>query len=139
MLDNALEELVVTNMLIAPAALNKSISQKINVLDTKAIFYTGELWLVEDEATIGPARFELLSDKATLVILGELTFAPEVEPKALFSMLDKVHNYGEIKGTPEQIAAVQARMGHNEGSLSDTGELATESEWDVGTVGYLQL
>jgi hypothetical protein len=38
----------------------------------------------------------------------------------LAAQLAKVHNFGEIRCTPEQMAAIQARLGLNEGELVDS-------------------
>jgi hypothetical protein len=137
-LDNALEKLIVKDILICPAGLRGVVGRKCNLLETQAIFYMGELWLVESEMTLLASRFNYLAGKATLVVQGELTIAPEVEPKLLADRLEKVHNFGEISCTQEQMGALQARLGINEGEFIDT-EAIEEEVGTIGNVAYLKL
>lgn len=137
-LDKALEKLIVKDVLICPAGLRSVIGRKCNLLETRAIFYTGELWLVESEMTLLASRFNYLEGKATLVVHGELAIAPEVEPKLLADRLEKVHNFGEISCSQEQMGALQARLGINEGEFIDT-EAIEEEAGTIGNVAYLKL
>ncbi|MBI1880021.1 MAG: hypothetical protein HYR94_17685 [Chloroflexi bacterium] len=137
-LDQALERLIVKDVLICPLGLKSVLAQKCNLLETQAIFYQGELWLIENELSMPPSRFDYLAGKATLVVRGELTVAPEVEPKVLADRLDKVHNFGEIICTPEQMAAFQARLGINEGEFIDSSG-SGDGEEGIGNIGYLKL
>jgi hypothetical protein len=114
------------------------VAQKCNLLETQAIFYQGELWLIENELSLSASRFDYLAGKATLVVRGELAVAPEIDPKILADRLDKVHNFGEIICTPEQAAAFQARLGINEGEFVDSAEGVGDEE-GIGNIGYLKL
>jgi hypothetical protein len=140
-LDKALDELVVKELLICPAQLKGAIAHKCNLLETEAIFYQGELWLIEADFTLGAARFDYLEGKATLVNLGDLTIEPDVEPKTLASRLDKVHNFGDIYSTPQQMAALQSRLGLNRGDFSSLGQAGAEEDNPnyLGNVGHLKL
>ncbi len=140
-LDSALEALILTGTLIAPSALRSVLGRKINLLETEAIFYEGELWLVESEMTLQPERFDYLEGKATLAVYGELSIAPEVEPKQLAHHFHKVYNWGEIRCTPAQMSALQARLGINKGEFVHTTEPAAtdENENTIGNVAYLAL
>jgi hypothetical protein len=138
LLDGALEKLVVKDVLLAPARLRSVLARKCNLLETQAIFYSGELWLVESEMTLLASRFNYLEGKATLVVQGELMVDSEVEPKLLAERLEKVHNFGEIFCTREQMSALQARLGINEGEFLDVaGE--DEAQGSMGNVAYLKL
>ncbi len=127
------------SLLVCPAALQPVIAQKCNLLQTQAIFYQGELWFVEGETTLLATRFDYLADKATLIVRGELTVAPEVEPRVLAERLDKVHLFGEIFCTPQQMAALQSRLGINQGELIDATAAAATGENEIGNVGILKL
>lgn len=139
-LDNGLEALVAKDLVICPTALKSVIYRKCNILKTRVVSYEGELWLVEDEHTLLPSRFDNLKGKATLIVLGELTIAPDVDPKALGERLARVYNLGTITCTAEQMGAIEARLGLSEGELVDstqpTGEGLTQG---IGNVGYLKL
>jgi hypothetical protein len=138
-LDQALESLVANNLLVAPTALRSSIAGKCNLLETETIFYNGELWYLEGEVTLRPARFNYLADKATLVVRGELTIDPAVEGQTLFDKLDKVHLFGEVMATTDQIAALQARLGINKGEFIDTSGSDEPDDNVIGNIGTLKL
>lgn len=138
-LDDALEALVLSDLLIAPAALRAVLGKKCNLLETETVLYEGELWLIENESTLHASRFDYLEGKATLVVRGELTIDAEVEPKLLAQYFAKVHNWGEIHCTPAQMSALQARLGTNKGEF--VNEEAAEDEDDnvIGNAAYLVL
>jgi hypothetical protein len=139
LLDQALEKLVVKEALLSPAKLRSVLARKCNLLETPAIFYSGELWLVENEMTLLASRFNYLEGKATLVVHGELMIEPEVEPKLLADRLEKVHNFGEIFCNREQMGALQARLGTNEGELLDIAGNKEEGQGNIGNAAYLKL
>lgn len=138
-LDAALDALVVTRLLIAPIALREVLTKKCNMLETKAIFYTGELWHIEDEGELLPSRFDYLADKVTLVVREHLHIAPDIDPKVLAERIDKIHNLAAISCTPAQMGAIQARLGLNEGELIDSTREEEEVEEGMGNIGHLAL
>jgi hypothetical protein len=139
-LDKSLESLVCTDLLICPAGLKATIGRKCNLLTTKAIFYNGELWLNETDLSLSAARFDYLPGKATLVNFGDVMIGPDIEPKTLADRLDKVHNFGDIAGTAQQVAALQARLGINEGDLDVLSQSEGEdTPGDIGNIGHLKL
>ena len=111
------------------------------MLNTRAIFYTGKLWLVEGEATIDQAWFEALAGEATLVVLGEVQLEPTLDPAQLATHVHQVHNLGEVVGTPAQLAALQARVGLNEGEWTNSTTKSDEPihESVIGNIAYLEL
>lgn len=139
-LDNALEALVAKDLVICPMVLKNVIYRKCNMLETRVVLYEGELWLVEDEHTLLRSRFDHLEGKATLVVFGELTIAPDVDPQVLEERLAKVHNLGTITCTPEQMGAIEARLGLSKGELVDSTQPTGEEKIEgIGNVGYLKL
>jgi hypothetical protein len=133
--------LIASKLVIAPSHLRQTLAQKCDLLATKAIFYQGALWVAEGEEELSQARFDYLEGQVTLVVLGELTVDPVVEPKLLAERLHKVHNLGEISATPVQLAALQARVGLNEGEWSDatTPVEVESSDRVIGNTAYLRL
>lgn len=111
------------------------------MLETKAIFYTCELWHIEDEGELLPSRFDYLTDKATLVVREHLHIAPDLEPKVLAERIYKIHNLAAISCTPAQMGAIQARLGLNEGELIDSTRVEEEEEDEegMGNIGHLAL
>ncbi len=138
-LDAAIEALALSDLLIAPAALRTVLAKKCNLLETEAVLYEGELWLIENESTLHASRFDYLEGKATLVVRGELTIDAEVEPKLLAQQLAKVHNWGEIHCTPAQMSALQARLGTNKGEFVTAEESGDADENVIGNAAYLVL
>lgn len=144
LVESAIDKIVVNHLLIAPVHLRKVLAQKCDLLTTKAIFYTGGLWLVEGEAKLDPARFGALEGQATLVVTGSATIDPAIDPGVLVARLHRVHNLGEIRGTATQLATLQARVGTNEGEWIEpfANTESTESntnESRIGDIVYLKL
>ena len=120
----------------------QQVAGKCNLLSTKAVFYEGELWLIDDYTELVASRFDFLDGRATLVVRDTLKIDPDIDAKVLADRLHKVHNLDTIICTPEQMGALQARMGLNEGSLVDsTKEQKEEKEEEegIGNVGNLRL
>ena len=140
-LDTALEGLRGARLLIAPERLKGALASKCNLLDTKAIFYSGELWHIEEDSELLAGRFDYLDGQPTLVVHGELTIAADIAPGVLAERLAKIHNFETIACTPEQMPAVQARLGINEGELIDSTQEEEEAEArdGIGNAGHLKL
>lgn len=145
-LDKAVDALVVKGTLLCPTTLQGVVARKCNLLETKAVFYEGELWLVDGDLTLQASRFDYLEGVATLVVDGDLMIAPDIEPKVLFDRLAKVYNFGDIHCTPAQMSALQARLAVNDGDFEDSTQTqAEEAEEEeegaggIGNVGYLAL
>ena len=143
-----MDALQTTRLLIAPAHLEGVLAARCDLLQTKAVFYEGELWHIEDKAELLPSRFEWLDGKATLLVRGDLRIAADIDPRVLADRLHKLHNLGRIVCTPEQIGALQARLGMDEGQLKaraagDRGkggpEGAKAGKDGIHNVGYLRL
>ena len=149
-LEEAVEALQATRLLIAPAHLEGVLAACCDLLKTKAVFYEGELWHIEDKDELLASRFEWLEGKATLLVRGDLRIAADIDPRVLADRLHKVHNLGRIVCTPEQMGALQARMGMDEGQWKaragadrakgrpEGGKPARERE-GIDNVGYLRL
>ena len=138
LLDEHVDALISEDIIISPVALRRVVSQKCNLFEARTIFYEGELWMVDGESDLRPSRFDYLEGKATLVVYGELTIDAETDPKVLAERLAKVHNLGQIRCTPQQMGAIQARLGLSDGELVDATQ-AEAGEDGMGNAGYLAL
>ena len=138
LLEARLEALISEELVMCPVELKRVLTRKCDLLKTRVVFYEGELWLVTGEVELTPSRFDYLEGQATLVVLGELTIDPAIDPKVLASRLAQVHNLGEIRCTPEQKGAIQARLGLSEGELLDS-TAPEPSDEGMENVGYLAL
>jgi hypothetical protein len=96
---------------------------------------------LDGEQTLRAARFDYLDGRATLVVFGELAIDPNVEPRMLADRLAGVHNFGEIRCTPEQMGALEARLVTSEGELQDSAapEETTGTEPAIGNANYLAI
>ena len=122
-LQGTLEALVAEDLLICPARLQAAMGAICNLVETNPIFYEGELWLIGTEETLRHSRFDFLTGNATLVVTGALQIDPGVEPATLYERLHAVHNIGVISCTPDQAAALRARLEVDAGAFSETTEL----------------
>ncbi len=140
LLDKQLEALVAKDLVVCPASLRAVMAKKMNLLETRTIFYEGTLWLVDDAMKLDASRFEYLDGPATLVVLGEVEIDPALDPKVLADRLAKVHNMGAIRCTPAQAGAIQLRLGMSEGEIVDgAGEEKKEERGGIGNMNYLEL
>lgn len=141
-LDGNVEAVQCKEAILCPVGLKPILAKKCSLFDTQVMFYEGELWLVENSATLSTARFEALQGKATLVVFGELRIDPSVSPALLSGRLARIHNYGQIACTPAQMSAVHALLGANEGEIVDSSAAQTEDEDEeggIGNINYLAL
>lgn len=143
LLDERLETLVVKDALICPSELKGVIARKCSLLETQALFYEGDLWLVEGSEHLAASRFDYLDGRASLIVTGALKVDSEIEPKVLAERLAKVHNLGSIRCTRPQEGALRARMGVNEGLLGVLEDEEVEEPEDgirrVGNMNHLVL
>ena len=116
---DSLDSVVIRGRLCCPANLEDAITSICDLGAVTAILYSGDLWLEEGDATIAASRFDYLEGKATLVVEGKVALSPDIEPQVLADRLTRVHNFGVIKCTPEQMGAIQARLGTNEGKITN--------------------
>jgi hypothetical protein len=140
-LERAIDKVVANHLLLAPSRLRKALAQKCDLLNTKAIFYEGKLWLIEDEVTLDAAWFEMLEGQATLVVLGAARLEPTIDPGILSSRLHRIHNLGEIAASSAQLAILRGKAGLNEGEWVDASRRVEDdaNQSEIGNVAYLKL
>jgi len=139
-LEGHLGSLVGEEIILCPASLKASFSAVCDLLENRVIFYEGELLVFDDEHTLRTSRFDFLDGAATAVVSGELTIDPDVPAKTIADRLDKIHNFGQIHCTPDQMGAVEARLGLQDGELIDsTKEIADEDPTGMGNANILTL
>ena len=138
LLNAQLDGLKSEDMIVAPKSLNAALVEKVDLFNDRVLFYEGKLWSIDGEETLRPQRFDYLEGKLTLLVTGELTIDPAVEPALLAENVGQIANFGAIRCTPGQMSAVQARLNIDEGELIDS----TEEDLDdlsIGNVGHLTL
>ncbi|MBU0596345.1 hypothetical protein KJ567_06650 [Candidatus Bipolaricaulota bacterium] len=139
-LEGHLASLVSTGMILCPGALKSTFGSVCDLLENQVIFYEGELWTFDAEHALRASRLEYLEGKATAVVTGELTIDPDVPAKTIAERFDRIHNLGEIHCTPDQMGAVEARLGLHDGELVDsTAEIPEDEASWMGNANVLAL
>ncbi len=144
-LDAGLEALRCEGMVVCPAGLAEVVRRKCNDPSTQLAVYDGELWTVSSVMELAASRFEYLEGKAALLVTGVLTISPDIDPAVLADRLSVVHNVGVIQCSPEQLGAIQARLGIATGVLGGSAVSKEEMQDDrrsgrrASNAGYLAL
>ncbi|UCF09889.1 MAG: hypothetical protein JSW65_07480 [Candidatus Bipolaricaulota bacterium] len=125
-------------LIVCPERLKESVSPKLDLVADRAVFYEGTLWLFDKEHTLHASRFEYSEGKFTVLVTGELHIEPDVEPSVLADRFLAVHNLGEILCSPDQMGAIEARLGIQEGEIVDSKPKEKE-EFDIGNANVLTL
>jgi len=125
-------------LIVCPEALKDAVKTKLDLVEDRAVFYEGDLWLFDEEHTLHASRFDYSEGKATVLVTGDLRIEPDVEPSVLADRFHVVHNLGEIRCTPEQMGAIEARLGIHEGELIDSTPKEKET-FDIGNANILAL
>jgi hypothetical protein len=139
MLDEHLEGIIGQDRILCPQALKSTFAKKCDLLKNKVVYYEGMLWKVDDERTLRASFLETVEEKITLYVSGELTIDPAVDYKALAARLARVHNFGEIRCTPDQMGAIEARLGLSEGQLVDSTKEAEAEEPSGDNIGNVNI
>lgn len=137
-IDTGLEGLRSLGLIVCPEALKDAVKSKLDPVEDRAVFYEGDLWLFDEEHTLHASRFDYAEGKATALVTGELRIEPDVEPSVLADRFLVVHNLGEIHCSPEQMGAIEARLGIHEGELIDSTPKEKEA-FDIGNANILAL
>ena len=138
--DRGIAGLASMGAILCPSSLRDHLAARCDLLENQVIFYEGELWVFDDKHVLRPSRFEYLEGKATVVVTGELKVEPEIAAQTLADRLHAVHNFGEITCTPDQLGAIEARLGIHDGELVDSTKVGNEpSAYDMGNCNVLTL
>ena len=125
--------------IFCPKPLEAALKGKVDMVDDRVVFYEGDLWEFGGDDRLRRSRFEFSEGKATLLVTGDLRIDEDIEPKLLAERLAAVHNFGEIRCSPEQMGAIEARLGINDGELGDTTPEEEHEPTDIGNVNVLAL
>jgi hypothetical protein len=105
----AVEEMVPTGRIICPDHLKDTLAERCDLLAHPPVYTTGPVWRVDDEMSVAASRFDFIDEPVTVVVTGELYVDADVEAAKLHASIARVHNFGEIYCTKEQMGALQAR------------------------------
>ncbi len=139
-LDEGLESLYCEDMIICPAGLADAVRGKCANPTTRIVTYEGELWAIPAVTELAASRFEYLEGKAALLVTGVLEISPDIAPAVLADRLSVVHNTGVISCSPEQLGALQARLGISTGVLASSPvDSDAPKNRSSANAGYLAL
>lgn len=126
--------------IVCPERLKDAVRTVLDLVEDRVIFYEGDLWLFDEEHSLHASRFEYSEGRASVVVTGELRIEPDVEPSVLADRFLVVHNLGEIICSPEQMGAIEARLGIHEGDLlARTRNEKEDERYDIGNANVLAL
>jgi len=137
-IERALAGLRSLGLIVCPEVLKDAVKSTLDLVEDRAVFYEGDLWLFDEEHTLHASRFDYSEGKATVLVTGELRIEPDVEPSVLADRFHVVHNLGSIRCSPEQMGAIEARLGIHEGELLDSTPKEKET-FDIGNANILAL
>ena len=137
-IDASLASVRSLGMILCPEGLQDAVKTKLNLLEDRAVFYAGQLWLFDQDHTLHASRFEYTEGKITAVVTGNLRISEDVEPAVLAGRFAVVHNFGGISCTLEQMGAIEARLGIHQGELMENTE-DEELNADIGNANILAL
>ena len=127
-------------IILCPESLRAALSGVCDLLENRVVFYRGALWAFDSEQALRASRFDYLEGKATMVVTGELTIEPDLEARTIADRFEAVHNFGKILCSSDQMGALEARMGIDEGELAAPSEAEeTRTEYDMGYTNILSL
>ena len=127
-------------IILCPESLQASLAEVCDLLGNQVVFYRGSLWIFESEQTLRASRFDYVEGHATMVVTGELTIDPEIAPKTLADRFAAVHNFGKIVCSTDQMGAIEARLGIDDGELVVAGkDVEAPKKYDMGYTNILSL
>ncbi len=143
LLDQYVDAIQSEELILCPLALKGVLARKCDMFATRAVFYEGELMLVDDARHLYADRLNQVAGKLTLVVTGELVIDPGVSPQALNEKVLKVHNLGHITCSPDQITVIEAHLGLHEGKVVPLSHPehadGQETEGGIGNLNILEL
>jgi len=125
-------------IILCPEGLQDAVKTKLNLLEDRVIFYPGQLWVFDQDHTLHASRFGYTEGKITAVVTGNLRISEDVEPAVLADRFLVVHNFGGISCTLEQMGAIEARLGIQQGELMEDAD-DEELKADIGNANILAL
>lgn len=134
-LDSAISKLGTLGVILCPITLKDILKTKCDMLDNRVVLYEGTLWYVDDDRELLPDQFDYIDSQMTIAIRGELAISAAVSPEAILERIHKIHNLGDIVCQPEQVAAIEARLGVREGDVSTPKESEINKEDEGPFIG----
>ena len=139
-IEQYLDGLRCANLVLAPLALRDVLAPRCDLVHDQVLFYAGTLWIEDAVSKLTAGRFAVLDGVATLFVDGVVEVERGVTPGVLIEKLAQVHNFGVITCTAEQMGALLARMGRNDGLLVDSeAPQDNPTVQRIGNVGFLTL
>ncbi|GEM_PF-683428 len=111
-----------------PKALMQAMFSRL-VPPTKGFPYEPEtLELVTGEQRMTSARLDSMTERSTLVVIGELEIDPAVKAEAIAARIATLDNYGKITASADVASILQSRLRSDEGCIDLFGKEESSAE-----------
>lgn len=118
LLDRALARIESLGVIVCPAKLKDILTSKCDMLGNRVILYEHSVWYVNNDRQLLAEQFDYVEGAMTIVNRGDLEIAEDVSAETLMAKIDKIHNLGDITCEPDQISAIEARLGIRDGDVN---------------------
>jgi len=140
-LERALAHIESLGVIVCPAKLKDVLKGTCDMLGNRVVLYEDNVWYVDNERQLLPEQFDYVEGRMTIVNRGDIEVVEDVSAQMLMEKVDKIHNLGDIVCGPDQISAIEARLGIRDGDIRlrkpDTQE--TKPQPTVGNANVLVL
>ena len=119
LLKQRLDKLVSNEQIFCPSEFKDILNEKVDWTRSEVIYYQGDMWLIDNSRTLQNASLEAVKGKITLVNMGELKLAKDLNLALFTKVVDRVHNLGNILCPTELWPSLKSKLGISEGSISE--------------------
>jgi len=138
LVDENIKGLRSEEMIACSSSLESSITDKVDFLKDQVILYEGELLVIDGAETLRAGRLSGRERPVTLLVCGDLRIDENLAPTDITSGIARIHNFGMITCSPDQIGAVESLLGIREGEVSETGASTPQENW-IANANLLEL
>jgi hypothetical protein len=137
---NAVSALRSLGVIACPSRLKDVLKTKCDMLGNRVVLYEGAMWYVDNDRELLPEQFEYVEGSMTILNRADLKIGTGVAPQTILDRVDRIHNLGDIICQPEQIPAIEARLGLRDGEVvQQKPEPEDEDAPTIGNANYLVL
>ncbi len=111
------------------------------MLGNRVVLYEDNVWYVDNERQLLPEQFDYVEGNMTIINRGDIEVVEAVSAQMLMEKVAKIHNLGHIVYGPDQISAIEARLGVRDGDIKvrKPDEPEDKSQPTLGNANVLVL
>lgn len=125
-----LDRLISSEQIFCPVSCKDALADKVDWTRSDVVYYQGDMWLIDDDRTLDVETLKSTKGKATLVVLGQLSIDPKVEPAMFSKVVDRIHLLGNLRCSRELMPTVREKLGTRDGNIEDIAHKHNEIEPD---------